>query len=162
MFRYRKTKQCCRKQISDDSVLLLKNIRETSLFDWRLIQKIYYEDYICWSYPNFRQNERFNLMVRQLEFKINNGVPKCILLIVEFINKITYFNKNIRHFASVLMWTHKLMMYYNRYYRMLQNERLFGKKNFLSYKNGHKLHFIAYINKREVTGIRLNKNHMRL
>ena len=141
-------------------MLLLKSIRKISIFDWRLIQRIYYEDYICWSYPNFKLNQRFKFFVQKLEYRINNGVPKCILLIVEFINKITYFNKNIRHFMSVLMWSHKLMMYYNRYYRILLNERLFGKKNFLSYKNGHKLHFISYIKKRELTGIRLNKNHM--
>ena len=142
-------------------MLLLKTIKQNSIFDWRLIRTIQYEDYICWSYPNFRQNEKFHVIVNQMGFKTNNGVPRNIMFIVEFVNKITYFNKKIKHFATVLMWTHKLMLYYNRYYRMLNNKRLFEKSNFLSYNNGHKLHFISYIKKRELTGHKLNKNHMK-
>ena len=45
------------------------------------------------------------------------------------------------------MWTHKLMLYYNRFYRMLRYERLFGKNNFLNCNNGHKTHFISYLKK---------------
>ena len=82
------------------------------------------------------------------------------MIIVEFVNKITYFNKNIKHFMWVLTWSREIIIYYNRYYRYLKNERLFGKKNFLNYKNGHKLHFISYIKHRELTGVRLNKNHL--
>ena len=82
------------------------------------------------------------------------------MLVVEFVNKITYFNKDIKHFISILSWSHELIIYYDRYYRYLRNERLFGKKKFLNYKNGYKLHLISYIKKRELTGCRLNKNHM--
>ena len=160
LFRYRKTKYCCRKQFANDSSILLKKIRQNSVFDWRLLVNIQYEDYIWWSYPNIRQNEVFNLINRQICFKRDNGVPKCIMLIVEFVNMNTYFNKEIKHFISILSWTTEIFLYYHRFYRMLSNERLFGKKNFLSYKNGHKLHFISYIKHRELTGCRLNKNHM--
>ena len=139
---YREIKQCCRKQFADDSLILLEKIRQNSVFDWRLLVNLQYEDYIWWSYPNIRQNEVFNLINRQICFKRNNGVPKGILLIVEFVNKSCYFNREIKHFLSILSWTAEIFIYYHRFYRMLNNEKLFGKKNFLSYKNGHKLHFI--------------------
>ena len=138
----------------------MEKIRQNSVFDWRLIQNIYYEDYIWWAYPNIRRNEKLDLFIRQLNFIRNNGIPKYIMIIVEFFNKITYFNENIKHFIWVLTWSREIIIYYNRYYRYLKNERLFGKKNFLSYKNGHKLHFISYIKNRELTGVRINKNHM--
>ena len=161
IFRYyRKTKQCCRKRFADDSSVLLKKIRQNSLFNWRLLVNIQYEDYIWWSYPSIRQNEVFNLINRQICFKRNNGVPKGIMLIVEFVNKSSYFNKKIKHFLSILSWTTEIFLYYHRFYRMLSNERQFGKKNFLSCKNGHKLHFISYLKHRELTGCRLNTNHM--
>ena len=124
------------------------------------MRNIQYEDYIWWSYPNIRQNEVFDLINCQICFKRDNGVPKGIMFIVEFINKNTYFNKEIKHFISILSWTTEIFLYYHRFYRMLSNERLFGKKNFLNYKNGHKLHFISYIKHRELTGCRLNKIHM--
>ena len=138
----------------------MNKIKQNSIFDWRFIQNIYYEDYLWWAYPNIRHNEKFYLITCQLNFTINNGIPKCIMLIVECVNKITYFNKEIKHFVSILTWSQEIIMYYNRYYRYLKNERLFGKRNFLNYKNGHKLHFISYIKYRELTGVRLNKNHM--
>ena len=71
----------------------------------------------------------------------------------------TYFNKEIRRFAWILTWKKDVFKYYNRYYRYLNNEKLFGKKKFLNYKNGHKLHLILCIKNRELTGLRLNKNH---
>ena len=80
---------------------------------------------------------------------------------MEIINEVTYFNKRIKQFALTLTWYRRIFMYYDRYYRYRQNERLFfDKKNFLNYKHGHKLHFVSYIKNRELTGIRLNKNHM--
>ena len=145
---------------SNENILLLEKIKQNSIFDWRLLENIYYEDYIWWTYLNIRRNERLNLFIHQLEFKQNNGVPKCIMTIVEFVNKITYFNKKIKHFVWVLTWSREVIIYYSRYYRYLKNERLFGKKNFLNYKHGHKLHFISYIKNRELTGVRLNRNHM--
>ena len=137
----------------------MERIKQNSIFDWRLIQNIYNEDYIWWSYPNIRRNEKFESFSNQLEYN-NNGVPKCIIKIVEFVNIITYFNKKIKHFVWVLTWSRQIIKYYDRYYRYLKNERLFGKKNFLNYKHGHKLHFISCIKNRELTGIRLNRNHM--
>ena len=79
---------------------------------------------------------------------------------MELINGVTFFNKQIRQFVWTLTWSRQIFRYYDRYYRYLQNERLFGKKKFLNYKNGHKLHLISCIKNRELTGIRLNKNHM--
>ena len=140
--------------------MLLKKIKQNSIFDWRLLKTIYYEDYVWWSYPNIRQNEKLNVIIHEIEFKRNNGVPKNIMLIVKLVNKITYFNKEIKHFIWILAWTQELFTYYNRYYRYLRNEKVFGKQNFLNYKNGHNLHFISYIKRRELTGVRLNKNHM--
>ena len=64
-----------------------------------------------------------------MEFKLNNGLPKCIIKIVEVINMVTYFNKQIRQFAQILIFTQDVFKYYNRYYRYLGNEKLFNKKN---------------------------------
>ena len=72
---------------------------------------------------------------------------------------ITYFNKQIKQFAWVLTWNRRIFKYYSRYYRYLKNEKIFGNKKFLNYKHGHKLHLISYLKNRELTGIRLNKNH---
>ena len=130
------------------------------MLDWRLIKTIKYEDYILWSYPNLRTSKVYYLINRQICFTRNNGLPKGILVIVEFINKATYFNRKIKSFHSVLSWTTELYMYYHRYYRYLNNEKLLAKKTFLNYRNGHKTHFISYLKKRELTGFKLNKNHM--
>ena len=139
---------------------LLERIRQISIFDWKLIQTVKYEDYIWWSYPNFKRNEKFESFSDKLDLKTNNGIPKCIIKIVELINGVTFFNKQIKQFVWVLTWSRQIFRYYDRYYRYLQNERLFGKKKFLNYKHGHKLHLISCIKNRELTGIRLNKNHM--
>ena len=160
MFRYRETKYCCRKYISADYTLLLQKIRQNCIFDWRIIKEVYYEDYICWSYPNIRRHEKLDLIIHQLEFKRDHGLPKNIMLIINTVNKCTYFNKEIRHFMWVMAWTYEIFLYYKRYYRYLGNDRLFGNKNFLSVKNGPKLHFISYLKHRELTGHRLNKGHM--
>ena len=143
-----------------ENISLLESIKQNSIFDWKLIQTLKYEDYIWWSYPNFKRNERFKSFSDKLDLKTNNGIPKCIIKIVELINGVTFFNKQIKQFVWVLTWSRQIFMYYDRYYRYLQNERLFGKKKFLNYKHGHKLHFISCIKNRELTGIRLNKNHM--
>ena len=161
IFRYyRKTKKCCRARIGNESAELLTKIKQHSSLDWRLIKTIKYEDYILWSYPNVKKNEVVNLINRQICFIRNNGLPKGILFIVEFVNRITYFNRRIKHFHSVLSWTSELFMYYHRYYRYLNNEKLLTQRKFLNYRNGHKTHFISYLKKRELTGCKLNKNHM--
>ena len=139
---------------------MLTKIKKNSGLDWGLIKRIYFEDYIWWCYPNIKHNRKFDLIITQLEFKRNNGLPKNILLIIEVVNKLIYFNKAIKHFVYVLTWSHDILKYYDRYYRYLQNEQSFGKKNFLNVTNGHKLHFISYVKHRELTGVRLNKNHM--
>ena len=113
-----------------------------------------------WSYPNFKQNKKFKSFNRALDFKVDNGVPKCIIKIVQIINEITFFNKKIREFVRILTWCQHTFRYYDRYYRYQLNEKLFGKKNFLNYRHGHKLHFISCIKNRELTGARLNKNHL--
>ena len=115
-FRHREPKYCCRKHTSSENILLLTKIKQNSIFDWRLLQNINYEDYIWWTYPNIRQNEKWYLITRQLKFTIDNGIPKCIMLIVEVFNKITYFNKKIQDFVWVLTWSREIAMYYNRYY----------------------------------------------
>ena len=137
-----------------------EHIRRISSFDWKLIQTVKYDDYIWWSYPNFKLNEKFEWFCNALDLKRNNGIPKCIITIVEIINNVTYFNKQIRQFVWVLTWSQQMFRYYDRYYRYLKNERVFGKKNFLNYRHGHKLHLTSCIKNRELTGIRLNKNHL--
>ena len=156
-------KYCRIKYTVKENISLLKHIRQNCAFDWKLIQTItkYEEDYLWWSYPNFKQKEKFQSFSDELDdLKTNNGIPKCIIKIVQLINEVTFFNKQIRRFVWAFTWSHKIFRYYNRYYRYLQNEGLFGKKKFLNNKHGHKLHFISYIKNRELTGIRLNKNHM--
>ena len=148
-------------RIAAESSELLTKIKQNSLFDWRLLRTIKYEDYVWWSYPNLRKSEVYNLINRQICLKRNNGLPKGILFIMEFVNKISYFNRKIKHFHSVLSWTYELFIYYHRYYRFLNNEKLLSKeKTFLNYRNGHKTHFISYLKKRELTGCKLNRNHM--
>ena len=157
---YRSAKKCCRAWVAIETGKLLTKIKQQSLLDWRLIRTIKYEDYILWSYPNLRTSKVYYLINHQICFTKNNGVPKGILFIVEFINKTTYFNRKIKNFHSVLSWTSELYMYYHRYYRYLNNEKLLAKKTFLNCRNGHKTHFISYLKKRELTGFKLNKNHM--
>ena len=157
---YRSTKKCCRARVATDTGILLTKIKQTSLLDWKLIKTIKYEDYILWTYPNLRTSKVYYLINRQICFIRNNGLPKGILFIVEYVNKTTYFNRKIKHLHSVLSWTSELYMYYHRYYRYLNNENLLAKKHFLNYRNGHKTHFISYLKKRELTGCKLNRNHM--
>ena len=144
-----------------ENFILLKQIGDVSMFDLRLIQQRYkYQDYIWWSYPNFQKKEKIYSIAYKLNVKIENGTPKNVVKIVELVNTNTYFNKQIRQFASILTWCYNIFLYYNRYYRYQSNEKLLGKKKFLNYKHGHKLHLISYLKKRELTGIRLNKNHL--
>ena len=158
---YRRPKKCCRIRIAAESSELLTKIKQNSLLDWRLLRTIKYEEYVWWSYPNLRKSEVYNLINHQICFKRNNGLPKGILFIIEFVNKISYFNRKIKHFHSILSWTRELFMYYHRYYRFLNNEKVLNKKKtFLNYRNGHKTHFISYLKKRELTGCKLNRNHM--
>ena len=150
----------CLTNKNDDN-FLLECIRKDYYLDWRIITAVKYEDYIWWSYPNFKQRE-FKAYTHKLDYdRKNNGVPSNIIKIVEIVNKSTYFNKKIRLFSWVIVWQRCfIFLYYRRYYRYQANQKLFGKKNFLSVKNGPKLHFILYLRHRELTGHRLNKGHM--
>ena len=143
----------------NDDNFLLECIRKDYYLDWRIISAVKYDDYIWWSYPNFKQRE-FKIYATELDKYRTNGLPSNIIKVVEIVNRSTYFNKQIRLFNWVVTWQRFIFLYYKRYYRYLANDRLFGNKNFLSVKNGPKLHFISYLKHREVTGVRLNKNHM--
>ena len=138
----------------------MKHVRETCVFDFKLIASVKYEDYVISSYPNFKNNAKFQVFSHGLDLRRNNGLPKCIIKIVQIINEISYFNTRIRQFIWAFTWSQQIFWYYDRYYRYLRNEKLFGKKTFLNYRHGHKLHFISCIKNRELTGARINKNHM--
>ena len=81
------------------------------------------------------------------------------------INKMTCFNARIRYYFYVLDWSQKIFLYYNRYYRYLANERKFNKKKIMEKimekRNSYKVHFIPYIYHRQLTGSRLDRNHLR-
>ena len=139
----------------------MKYVRAQGYFDWRLITRINFEDYRWWSYPNFKTQDKLEIFADNLDLQTEIGLPKNIMRIIEIINFNTYFIKEIRRFAWVVTWNQSIFKHYNRYYRYLNNEKLFGKKKFLNYRHGHKLHLISYLKKREWTGIRLNKNHLR-
>ena len=126
-------------------------------------QDIEYEICIFWRlYPRLKKNLKFERTNRQLVLsKTNNGVPKNILFIVYLINSITCFSAKIRYCFSVLHWNKKIFLYYNRYYRYLGNEKRFGKKKILPKKYSYKVHFIPYIYRRQLTGMRIDKSHLR-
>ena len=165
--RKKETRQKKKKRIKnyyvrhpyERNIIFLKRVISRSYFHWKLIHSVNYEDYIWWSYANFTRNNKFEIFCHNVHLGKDNGLPKYIIKVVELINMNTYFNKEIRRFAWILTWRQGVFKYYNRYYRYLNNEKLFGKKKFLNYKNGHKLHLILCIKNRELTGLRLNKNH---
>ena len=97
-FRYGNAKCYRLKYHFKENFALLKNIRKQSVFDWKLIQTVRYEEYICWSYPNFKQNKKFETFSDMLDLGNDKGTPKCIIKIVQLINEITMFNKKIRQF----------------------------------------------------------------
>ena len=143
---------------------LLKYIKRKCSLDWRvLIANFRYEQYIWRCYPNLKENYAFEAISNKLElrFKTQN-LPKNIIFLIGLVNKITYFNRRIKYCLYILHWNQRIFMYYNRYYRYLCNDKMFGKnKKFLNYKHGHKLHFVAYMYHRQFTGVRLDKNHLR-
>ena len=144
--------------------MLLKYIRRKSNLDYRLLlENFRFEQYVWYFYPNLKENHKFETVSNQLEIYHyrTDGLPKNILIIVGLINIMTCFNRRIKFYLYALHWNQKIFMYYNRYYRYLHNEKKFGKKKFLNYKHGHKLHFVACIYHRQFTGVRLDKNHAR-
>ena len=142
---------------------LLRRIYHRSGYDWSLILiQFRNEDYIWWSYITYQQSRELRRFIDILEMQsCDKGYPRNIIKIVEIINSHCYFNRRIRYFFTLMSWAHNIFIYYNRYYRYLKNNRLFGLKEHLDLRNGHKLHFVAYMYHRQYTGARLNRNHLR-
>ena len=142
---------------------LLRKIYYRSGYDWSFVIKQFRkEDYIWWSYTNYKENRKLHRFIDKLEMQsCTNSYPQNIITIVELINKYSYFNRRIRYYFTLMSWAHNIFIYYNRYYRYKKNNRLFGKKEHINLKHGHKLHFIAYMYHRQFTGAKLNRNHLR-
>ena len=143
---------------------LLQKIYNRSGYIWSVISfQFQNEDYVWWSWVNFVENRRLTRLVDELEMvPCDHGYPKNIMYIIEIINLHCYFNRRIRYFFTLITWASNIFIYYNRYYRYKSNNRLLGKKEHFDFKNGYKLHLVAYINHRQYTGHRLDKNHLRL
>ena len=142
---------------------LLRKIYHRSGYDWSLVTvQFRNEDYIWWSYITYRETRELHRFIDQLEMQACVlGYPSNIIKIVELINRYTYFNRRIRYFFTLMSWAHNIFIYYNRYYRYKKNNKLFGKKEHLNVKHGHKLHFVAYMYHRQLTAARLDRNHLR-
>ena len=108
------------------------------------------------------KNPKLEVVSNKLEFDPEtNSMPKNIIFIVGLVNTLTCFNRRVRYYLYILHWSQKLFLYYNRYYRYLANEKKFGNKTLFKKKHGHKVHLIACIYHRQLTGIRMEKNHLR-
>ena len=142
---------------------LLWKIYHRSGYDWSLILiQFRNEDYIWWSYVTYKQSRALARFIDILEMEsCNLGYPQNIIKIVEIINFHCYFNRRIRYFYTLMSWANNIFIYYNRYYRYQKNNRIFDKKVHLNLKHGHKLHFVLFLYHRQVTGVKLNKNHLR-
>ena len=142
---------------------LLQKIYSKSGYNWYLITvQFSYEDYIWWSYTNYNENRQLRKYIDDLEmeYKTDLGCPNNIIHIVELINMNTYFNRRIRYFFTLMSWAHNIFIYYNRFYRYLKNDKLFGKTRYLAIKHSHKLHFVPFMYHRQLTGVKLNKNNI--
>ena len=115
-------------------------------------------------FGDFTQHSKKNLEIttfsQQVELNRTNGLPKNIIFIVYMVNRFTCFNARIRFYFYVLSWYQKIFLYYNRYYRYLDNEKKFGKRKVIPKRYNYKVHFIPYIYRRELTGARIEKNYM--
>ena len=166
LFRYRYDHYDSRKNRDytfEDDIQLLKNIKRKSKLDWRiLLLNFRYEQYIWRFYPNLKENPKLNTISNQLELEAkNDSFPKNVIFIVSLVNAVTCFNRRLRYFFRILHWNERLLMSYNRYYRYLGNEKKFGKTTRVKKEHKHKLHFVACIYNRQLTGIRLERNHIR-
>ena len=166
LFRYRYDHYDSRKNrdyTSEDDIELLKYIKRKCKLDWTiLLTNFRYQQYVWRFYPNLKENPKLETISNQLEIACrNNSVPNNIIFIVGLVNAVTCFNGHLRYYFYILHWNQRLFMYYNRYYRYLANEKKFGKKTILKKKHSHKLHFVACIYHRQLTGVRLEKNHLR-
>ena len=151
-----------RKYTSKTDLELLEHIKKQSKLDWRiLLINFRYEQFVWRFYPTLKRNIKFHTFSRQLELsKRNNGLPKNILFIVYLVNRMTCFIARVRFYFYVLDWNQKIFLYYSRYYRYLGNEKKFGKKKILPKRYSYKVHFIPFICRRQLTGERIEKNHM--
>ena len=61
------------KYTSKETNSLLEKIRDISIYDREIIEVIRYEDYIWWSYPNFKHNLKFESFNNQIELKKKMG-----------------------------------------------------------------------------------------
>ena len=158
-----KIKSKNKEYTSEDDIKLLEYIKSKSILDWRiLLANFRYQQYIWRFYPNLKENPKLEVISRQLELgDSNNSIPDNIIFIIHLINRMTCFNAQLRYYFYILHWGQRIFVYYNRYYRYLANEKKFGKKKLLKKKNNHKVHFVACIYHRQLTGIRLEKNHLR-
>ena len=166
LFRYRYDHYDSRKNCdytSEDDIQLLKYIKLKCKLDWTiLLANFRYEQYIWRFYPNLKENPKLETISNQLELQFKtNSIPKNVIFIVSLVNAVTCFNRRLRYYFYILHWNQRLFMYYNRYYRYLANEKKFGKKTMLKKKHNHKLHFVDCIYHRQLTGVRLEKNHLR-
>ena len=151
------------KYFSKTDLLILTYIEKESRLDFvTLLSNFKCEAYIWRFYPVLKRNPKVTALSLQLEStKRNNGLPKNILFIVYLVNTMTCFNARVRFYFYVIHWSDKIFLYYNRYYRYLANEKEFGKRKIIPKKYSHKVHFIPYLYRRELTGMRIAKNHLR-
>ena len=166
LFRYRYNHYDSRKNrdyTSEDDIKLLEYIKRKSRLDWKiLLVNFKYEQYIWRFYPNLKENAKLETVSNKLEIDFKtNSVPRNIIFIIGLVNAMTCFNKRVRYYLYLLHWNQRLFMYYNRYYRYLANEKKFRKKTILKKKHSHKLHLVACMHHRQLTGIRIEKNHLR-
>ena len=166
MIRYRYNHFDSRKNkeyTSENDIKLLEYIKRKSKLDWRiLLINFKYEQYIWRFYPNLKDNPKIDTVATQLDLaNRNNSTPDNILFIIHLINRITCFNSRLRYYLYILHWNQRIFLYYNRYYRYQANEKKFGKKTIIKKKHSHKIHFVACIYHRQLTGIRLERNHLR-
>ena len=152
-----------RKYITKIDIELLNYIKKQSRIDWTiLLINFRYETYVWRFYPTLKRNLEIATFSRQLELnKRNNGLPKNILFIVYLVNRVTCFNARIRFYFYVLHWSQKIFLFYNRYYRYLDNEKKFSKRKIIPKRYNYKVHFIPNLYRRELTGTRIQKNYMR-
>ena len=152
-----------RKYLTKTDLLILTYIEMQSRLDLTiLLVNFKYESYVWRFYPILKRNPKITAFSLQLEStKINNGLPENIIFIVYLVNRMTCFNARVRFYFYVIHWSDKIFLYYNRYYRYLANEKEFGKRKIIPKKYSHKVHFIPYMYQRELTGARIEKNHLR-
>ena len=152
------------KYITKIDIELLEYIKKQSKIDWKiLLINFRYEQYVWRFYPILKRNLKIDTFSRQLELsKRNNGLPENIISIVYLVNRITSFNKRIKYYFYILHWNQRIFLYYYRYYRYLENEKKFNNKTkILTKRNSYKIHFIPYIYRRQLTGMRIERNYLR-